>query len=127
MKTASYYCFNCGTSLSGIKFLKLISGSNYDDIHREYVKIFLRSGLSSSLSSACRLPSDEIQDSIFELKPLVKAEWKNQLSDNAKKYLDDRLVTKSPFFNGGLYSWKNKDEKEYILIPWTINGIEAYF
>ena len=41
--TASFYCFNCSTALSGIKFLKLLSGSDYDEIHREYVNLFLKS------------------------------------------------------------------------------------
>jgi len=27
--TCSYHCFNCGTNLSGIKFLEAVSGSKY--------------------------------------------------------------------------------------------------
>ena len=49
--SCSYYCFNCGASLSGIKLLKILAGSDYDSIHQEYVQLFLKSGFDSSLSA----------------------------------------------------------------------------
>ena len=61
----SYYCFNCSTGMSGIKFLEIISGSNYADIKREYARLFLKSGLSAGLSSTYQIPSSE--PSLFEL------------------------------------------------------------
>ena len=121
----SYYCFNCSTGMSGIKFLEIISGSNYADIKREYTRLFLKSGLSAGLSSTYQIPSSE--PSLFELQSIVKPEWKNPLSEEAKAYLDNRLVTKSPFFHNDMYSWKNSKGNEYILIDWVLNGIDAYF
>lgn len=49
--TASYYCFNCSTGMSGIKFIEFISGQDYADIKREYAKLFLKSGLNTQLSN----------------------------------------------------------------------------
>lgn len=121
----SYYCFNCSTGMSGIKFLEFISGNDFTEIKKEYTRLFLKSGLSAGLSSTYQIPSSE--PSLFELQPIVKPEWKNPLSEEAKAYLDSRLVTKSPFFHNDMYSWKNSKGNEYILINWVLNGIDAYF
>lgn len=95
-KDCSYYCFNCSTGMSGIKFLEAISGQAYPEIKREYTKLFLKSGLSSNLSAVYDIP--QYEPKIFDVKPLVKPEWKNPLSDNAQQYLANRLVTKAPFY-----------------------------
>lgn len=125
MKTASYYCFNCGTGMSGIKFLEAISGSNYEDIKREYLRLFARSHKDMSLSAHYEIPDQE--PSLFDLKPIVKPEWKNPLSDKAKAYLANRLVSSAPFLKDDLYSWTSKKNQEFILIPWKLNGVDAYF
>ena len=59
MKNASFYCFNCSTGMSGIKFLEFISGSSYADIRKEYMKLYLKSGQSLSLSANYDIPSEE--------------------------------------------------------------------
>jgi len=125
MSSHSFYCFNCGTGMSGIKFLEAISGQDYLEIKKEYTKLFLKSGLSNGLSSYFEVPNKE--PTIFDIKPLVKSEWKKPLSEEAKTYLDKRLVTKSPFFTNNFYSWINKKGNEYILIDWVLNGVDAYF
>lgn len=125
MQSGSYYCFNCGTGMSGIKFLEFVSGNAYEDIKKEYTKLFLKSGLSNSLSSCFDVPKTE--PTIFDVKALVKPEWKKPLSEEAKAYLDKRLVSKSPFFTDNFYSWTNKKGNEYILIDWILNGVDAYF
>lgn len=123
--TASYYCFNCSTGMSGIKFIEFISGQDYADIKREYAKLFLKSGLNTQLSNYFDVPNKE--PSIFDIKPLMKPEWKKPLSDDAKSYLNNRHVLEAPFFDNNLYSWTNKKGNEYILIDWVINGIDAYY
>ena len=125
MKSSSFFCFNCSTGMSGIKFLQAISGSSYEDIRKEYTKLFLKSGLSTSLSASFVIPASE--PSVFDIKPIVKAEWKKPLSEEAKTYLDSRLVTKSPFYNDSFYLWTNKRGNDYILIDWVLNGVDAYF
>ena len=126
--TASFFCWNCNTAMSGIKFLKLLSGSDYDAIHREYVNLFLKSGLDSSLSSFAWKPSDEDEPSVFNLKSIVVQSIKKPLTERAKAYLNSRKVLQAPFLREPLHSVVSNDGKEeYILIPWKVNGIDAYY
>lgn len=125
LSNCSFYCFNCSTGMSGIKFLEAISGAKYEDIKHEYLRLFAKSGRDLSLSSDYVIPTEE--PGLFDLKPLVRPEWKSPLSDAAKAYLDQRLVTRAPFFHSNLYSWYSKKHQEYILIPWTVNGTDAYY
>ena len=126
MQTASFHCFNCGTNLSGIKFLEAISGNDYATIKDEYVRLYLKSGLNSSLSSFAETPKAE--PNLFNIKSLIKPEWKNPLSEKAKQYLAKRKIINAPFLIDKLYSWYSKNNDEYILIPWNLNGCEgAYF
>ena len=125
-KSGSYYCFNCSTGMSGINFLKAISGSSYEEIRKEYTRLFLKSGLSTNLSSTWQKPDDE--PSLFEMKSVIKPEWKNPLSEKATEYLNNRKVLDAPFLQEPLYStYAKKSQNEYILIPWTVNGVEAYY
>lgn len=125
LSTNSYFCFNCGTGMSGIKFLEALSGNSYDEIKHEYLRLFAKSKQDFSLSAAFKAPTEE--PSIFELKPLVKPEWKCALTPAAQAYLDSRLVTRAPFYDSHIYSWHSKAGKEYILIPWQLNGVDAYY
>lgn len=112
--------------MSGIRFLEFISGESYDDIKRDYLKLFAKNKDSFALSGEYDLPVDE--PSLFQLKPIVDPKWKNPLSDAAKAYLHGRKVDEAPFFRDRLYSWINdKNSLEYILIPWTLNGVDAYY
>lgn len=125
LQNCSYYCFNCGTGMSGIKFLQFLTGEDYAEIRSEYVRLFLKSNLHSSLSASFVKPDDE--PDLFGLKPAVKPEWKKPLTDRAKKYLEDRMVTKAPFLREPFFSTAGSDGREYILIPWIVNGVEAYY
>lgn len=48
------------------------------------------------------------------------------MSDEARKYLENRLVLSAPFLKEDLYSCSGR-RGEYILIPWIANGVEAYY
>lgn len=128
MRSASFFCWNCGTAMSGIKFLKLLSGSDYESIHKEYVNLFLKSGLDSSLSSTLWKPTvDDDEPNIFNLKP-IDLSMKKPLTDKAKAYLSKRMIFDAPFLKEPLYSVISKNGiEEYILIPWKLNGIDAYY
>ena len=126
LKNASYYCFNCSTGMSGIKFLEFISGNDYENIRREYTRLFLKSGLSNSLSAHYEIPSSE--PTIFNVQSIINPDWKNPLTEDAKKYLEGRKVLDAPFLQDPLYScFNSKTKNEYILIPWIVNGTEAYY
>lgn len=128
LSNATYYCFNCGTSLSGIKLLQYLSGTDYESIKQEYVKTFLKAGLDNSLSSSiwANKPTDE--PSVFKMTSILKPELKRPLTEKAKEYLNKRLVLNAPFLVEPLYSTMSNDgNEEYILIPWKVNGIDAYY
>lgn len=128
LKNASYYCFNCGTSLSGIKLLKAIAGTDYDKIYEEYMKLFLKSGLDNSLSSVMWKPNQDDEPGVFNLKRALDPNLKKPLSEDARKYLERRMVLKAPFLKEPLFSLYSTDgKKEYVLIPWKVNGIDAYY
>ena len=124
-ENASFYCFNCGTGMSGIKFLELLSGQDYAEIKREYARLYLRPGRAAELSASMEPPKSE--PGLFDLKPMVRPEWKKPLSAEAKAYLDGRMVSSAPFLREDLYSCYGRDGDEYILIPWVVNGVEAYY
>ena len=75
-----------------------MSGKDYAEIQREYVKLFLKSGLNPSLSSDYNIPQEHEQ-SLFDLKPVVKPEWKKPLTEKAVQYLEGRKVLEAPFFD----------------------------
>ena len=104
MQNASYYCFNCGVSMSGIQLVKLLSGTDYDSIHREYVRLFLKSGHDSSLSAAIWKPKVDDEPSVFNIKPILDPQLKKPLSDKAKEYLSKRKVLEAPFLKETLFS-----------------------
>ena len=74
--------------MSGIKLLQALSGQDYDDIKREYLKLYAKTGFAQTLSAH---PPPGRQN-IFDLKPAVKPEWKKPLTDSAKAYLAGRMV-----------------------------------
>lgn len=45
--------------MSGIRFLEFISGESYDDIKRDYLKLFAKNKDSFALSGEYDLPVDE--------------------------------------------------------------------
>ena len=123
----TYHCFNCGINLSGLKLIEALSGTSYDEIRREYAKLFFKNGLNASLS-AYNTPSNSADLSIFNVKSIIKPEWKNSLTKDAMEYLNKRKVLDAPFLKDPLYSCFNKDKgEEYILIPWILNGVDAYY
>lgn len=127
----SYYCFNCGASFAALKFLEALAGPTaFEDIKRQYLKLFLRSGLKNALSAdfTLRNDADASEPNIFGFKCELNPEWKKPLSDKARAYLERRMILDAPFLKEPLYSTYNTTtQAEYILIPWKINGVDAYW
>ena len=126
----SYYCFNCGISFTGLKLLEALSGpSAFEDLKRQYLKLFLKSGLGNALSVDFGLKrEDSTNPNIFNFKRELDPEWKKPLSKKAREYLENRMVLDAPFLKDPIYSTYNTTTNdEYILIPWKINGVDAYW
>lgn len=126
-----YYCHNCNTSMSGVKFLSVISGTDQDKVKEEFFK-FKYNGknfnlTSNSLDVNKSTTTNKAYNYIFNPKSIIKPDWKKQLSDKAKEYLSNRMVDKSPFLKDNLYSFYDKAQREFIMIPWVLNGTEVYF
>lgn len=130
--SCSYYCFNCGASLTGIKLLEAIAGADYQDIVQEYRRLKIKSSgnISAQINVGLDIQANNQLSAVSYLNSLtsaIKPEWKNPLTEAATEYLEHRKVLEAPYFKGKLYSVFDKDKNEYILIPWKINGIEAYY
>ena len=126
LDNADFHCFNCGTHLSGIKFLENVSGNDYYAIKDQYLRMYLKTGFDSSLSSFVDTSVEE--PTIFQIKSILNPKWKNKLSDKATEYLANRKVLNAPYLSEHFYSCFDKNNNEFILIPWTLNGCEgAYF
>lgn len=125
----SYFCFNCNTSFNGLKFLEALAGPvAFEDLRRQYVKLFLKSGLRSALSADFSVKKDNAEPNIFNFKRELDPDWKKPLSSEARSYLEKRLVLDAPFLKEPIYSTYNTATgNEYILIPWKINGVDAYW
>ena len=127
----SYYCFNCGTSFTGLKFLEALAGPTaFEDLKRQYLRLFLKSGLGNALSVdfGLRREDNNSEPNIFNFKRELDPEWKKPLSEKAREYLENRLVLDAPFLKEPIYSTYNTTTNdEYILIPWKINGVDAYW
>lgn len=124
----SFFCFNCNTSFTGLKFLEALAGPTaFEDLKRQYLKLFLKSGLSNALSVDFGIKRSD-EPNVFNFKRELDPEWKKPLSERAKAYLEKRLVLDAPFLREPLYSTYNTTTgDEYILIPWKINGVDAYW
>ena len=126
LDSCSYYCFNCGTTLSGLKFLKALSGADYEDILQEYKRMRVKSIGKPTYTIE---PTEALSGIAYlnSLTTAIKPEWKNPLTEAATEYLEHRKVLEAPYLKGKLYSVFDKEKNEYILIPWKINGIDAYY
>lgn len=124
LKSASFYCFNCSVGMTGLKLLQTLSGCNYDDIKKEYTLKFIKNGWNTSKIIFPEQNQNNIN--LLNIKPMVDPLWKKPLSDDAKKYLASRMVDKAPFLKEEFFTY-NGIKGEYILIPWVVNGIDAYY
>lgn len=127
LKTASYHCFNCDANLSGMKLLQVLSGEEYEELRSKFFKTMFDGKHYNSVSSRDYTQKSTKQDNILQLTNVLKPEWKKPLTETAETYLRGRFVLDAPFLKEKFYSYISKNGGEYILIPWKINGMDAYF
>ena len=98
-KTGTYYCFNCGTSMTGYAFLRAICPHDvFDSIINEYKVLnfnnIVKGGGSGIVESAAPGGSDiEILSPSPSYRYLLEMGWKTQpLTLSARGYLDSRRI-----------------------------------
>ena len=130
-RTCSFFCFNCQTSMSGWKFLQTLTrDQDISALKAEYAQIMLKRGGRNPFNAFGGEEKKEpsVLDSVSGGKSVIPPSWKNLLSDKAREYLERRLVTEAPFlYDNAFYSCFDKQGREFILIPWIVNGCEAYY
>lgn len=68
------------------------------------------------------------EPSLFSLKQAVNPAWKHELTAEARSYLEKRRISDAPFYREPMWSCRGaKNGIDYILIPWKVNGVEAYW
>ena len=122
LKNSSFFCFNCGVSMTGVKLLQTLSGKDYDDIKREYARQFAKTGWRTGPV----FPNEDDGVDLMHIKPMLDPSWKKPLSREAQAYLAGRMVDKAPFLREDLFTYQGS-KGEYILIPWVVNGVDAYY
>jgi hypothetical protein len=124
--TQSGYCFNCEYSCSGIQLLKDLSGKDFNELKKEYIKENFRGGGYTQSSTLSPSLSTIIKGEYF--KSIIPEKWKNELTKDAYTYLKKRKIFDAPFlYDQKFYSCHDKTDNEYILIPWEINRVDAYY
>lgn len=122
-KTGSYYCFNCGTSMSGYSFLKAICPKDvFDAIVQEY-KVLNFNNIVKGRGQKVSEEVDSGQRSFEILSPnpsykyLLNANWVvSDLSAAATKYLDGRMIPEGS--RDMLKTIKDSTGREFILIQY---------
>lgn len=122
-----FHCFNCDASMTGLKLLEYLSGSDFEQIKSEYIRMKVNIEGGKQFNAVPLNMSENKKFNFNDLVQVVKQKWKTPLSDIAKEYLEKRMVLFSPFLKENFYSYFAKNGLEYILIPWKINGVECYY
>ena len=96
-RTGSFYCFNCGTSMTGYAFLKAICSKEvFDSIIQEYKVLNFNNVVNRRTGAAVMQPhqgSFEITSPNPSYKYLLDLGWRSEpLTSAAKAYLDARKI-----------------------------------
>ena len=131
-RTCSFFCFNCQASMSGWKFLQTLTrDEDIASLKTEYARLMLKRGGKNPfdyINIKEKGKASSVLDSVSGTQSVIPPSWKNPLSDKAREYLEKRRVTEAPFiYDNNFYSCFDKQGREFILIPWIVNGCEAYY
>ena len=113
-----------------MKLLEALSGNDYDSIRKEYLRLRSRNagrGIAVEKATVLREDRELTMADLNHLEPRIPAEMKHPLTDRAKEYLNGRMVLQAPFLKEPLFSSYDSKGREYILIPWRINGVDCYY
>lgn len=127
-RTGTFHCFNCEANMTGYDFLKFICTKDvFDRIIQDYKVLNFNNIVKGQRNEST---SSSVQNHIEILSPspsykyLLDSNWTvNPLSDNAKKYLDERKIPIGS--RDMLKSIVDSTGREFILIQyiWDDNCI----
>jgi len=120
------HCFNCDMSMSGMQFLKHLSGQDYNELKRQYIREQFNDKTHKKPKQ--KKDNQSIADELKVAKSIISDSWKKPLTESAKNYLDKRMILDAPFIaDTSFYTCFDKENREYILIPWQFKGVDVYY
>ena len=132
-RTGTFYCFNCGTSMTGYAFLKAICPSDvFDRIIQDYKVLNFNNIVSRTDSSESQIRGPEQERGFEILSPnpsyryLLEMGWGNPsaLSPEAKKRLDDRMIPSGA--RDAFRTIRDINGREFILIRYVHDDMTIY-
>lgn len=130
-RTGTYYCFNCGTSMTGYAFLRAICPHDvFDSIINEYKVLNFNSivkGKSGNAESSIEINSSgiEILSPSPSYKYLLEMGWKTRpLSEAAMSYLDQRKIPEGK--RDMMLSMFDPSGREFIVIMYIWDDSTIY-
>lgn len=131
-KTGTYYCFNCGTSMTGYSFLRAICPHDvFDSIINEYKVLNFNNIVKGKGGGNSESSISEGGGGIEILSPspsyryLLEMGWKTRpLSDSAKAYLDSRKIPEGK--RDMMLSIFDQSGREFILIQYIWDDSVCY-
>lgn len=129
-RTGTYYCFNCGTSMTGYAFLRAICPHDvFDSIINEYKVLNFNSIVKGKSGNAESRIEDHSGIEILSPSPsykyLLEMGWKTRpLSDAAKSYLDQRKIPEGK--RDMMLSMFDPSSREFIVIMYIWDDSTIY-
>tara|TARA_A100001011_G_C14308389_1_gene844331 strand:- start:2598 stop:3557 length:960 start_codon:yes stop_codon:yes gene_type:complete len=113
--TCSYYCFNCGTNLHGVKIVSTLENRPFKDVKTEY--------LMERYGKNFKSKKEKYNKPKFELK---LDEFTNKLPQDVFKYLEDRKILKAPFLSEDA-EFLYDENTNRLVIPWYLDERVVYY
>ena len=116
-KTGTYYCFNCGEFMSGIKFASFVSGIEEKIILSE----FSRNNINGFISELSGDNSSIFEQHINLDPPGIVYPNTRDLNEKEISYLSYRRVTELQFFKELDFNGITAKQGDFLFIPWYWN------
>lgn len=113
--TCSYYCFNCGTHLHGVKIVSTLENRPFKEVKSEY--------LMERYGKSFKVKKDEYKKPKFELK---LDQFTNKLPEYAFRYLDERKIFDAPFLSEDA-EFLFDESTNRLIIPWYLDDKVVYY
>jgi hypothetical protein len=113
--TCSYYCFNCGTHLHGVKIVSTLENRPFKDVKTEY--------LMERYGKNFKPKKVKYEKPKFELN---LDQFTNKLPKNVFEYLNNRKIFDAPFLSQDA-EFLYEEETKRLVIPWYLDEKVVYY